>query len=131
MLGDPAAGKAACDEALQLLGPIGDQWALNHLEGMLGGLAQAEHRYEDAVAHLRRAAEATRRLGFAAAQAHHLANLGRAQEQSGDRQAAASTLARAIDAGRRPVTGARQRSRTSASPGCCAQPATGQPRGQR
>ncbi|MGB8383650.1 MAG: hypothetical protein WCG47_20770, partial [Dermatophilaceae bacterium] len=81
VLGDPAAGKAACDEALQLLGPIGDQWALNHLEGMLGGLAQAEHRYEDAVAHLRRAAEATRRLGFAAAQAHHLANLGRAQEQ--------------------------------------------------
>ena len=99
VLGDTAAGKAACDEALRLLGPVGDQWALNHADGMLGGLAQAEQRYSDAVAHLRRAAEATSRLGFAAAEAHHLANLGRAQEQGGDRPAAAASLHRAIDAG--------------------------------
>ena len=65
---------------------------------MLGGLAQAEHRFPDAVRHLQRAADATHRLGFAAAEAHHLANLGRAQEQGGDGQSAAATLERAIDA---------------------------------
>ncbi len=46
-----------------------------------------------------RAADAAHRLGFAAAEAHHLANLGRAQEQLGDRPAAAATLQRAIDTG--------------------------------
>ncbi len=97
-VGDLAAGRAACEEALRLLGPVGDQWALNHAEGMLGALAQAEHRFADAVVHLQHAAEATHRLGFAAAEAHHLANLGRAQEQAGDRLAAAATLHRAIDA---------------------------------
>ncbi|MFC6083558.1 BTAD domain-containing putative transcriptional regulator [Sphaerisporangium aureirubrum] len=96
-LGATDRGKAACDEALRLLGPLGDQWALNHLEAMLGGLAQAEHRFADATAHLRRAADATHKLGFAAAEAHHLAGLGRAQHQSGDHRAAIATLERAIE----------------------------------
>jgi tetratricopeptide (TPR) repeat protein len=64
---------------------------------MLGGLAQAENRFADATAHLERAADATHKLGFVAAEAHHLANLGRAQEQRGDRQAAIATLQRAIE----------------------------------
>ncbi|MGV1007169.1 MAG: AfsR/SARP family transcriptional regulator [Dermatophilaceae bacterium] len=98
VLGDTATARTACDEAVRLLEPIGDQWALNHAEGMLGGLAQAEHRYGDAVEHLRRAADATHRLGFAAAEAHHLANLGRALEQGGDRAAAAAALWQAIAA---------------------------------
>ncbi len=51
---------------------------------MLGGLAQAEHRFADAAAHLSRAADAAHALGFAAAEAHHLTNLGRAQQQTGD-----------------------------------------------
>jgi tetratricopeptide (TPR) repeat protein len=96
-LGETARGKAACDEALRLLGPLGDQWALNHIEAMLGGLAQAEHRFADATAHLKRAADATHKLGFAAAEAHHLANLGRAQQQGGDHQTAIATLESAID----------------------------------
>jgi len=96
-LGETARGKAACDQALRLLDPLGDQWALNHAEGMLGGLAKAEHRFADAAAHLQRAADATHKLGFAAAEAHHLTNLGRAQEECGDPQAAIATLKRAVD----------------------------------
>ncbi|MEV4514274.1 BTAD domain-containing putative transcriptional regulator [Dactylosporangium sp. NPDC049525] len=98
-LGDTVRGKAACTEALRQLIPLGDQWALNHTEAMLGELAQAEHRFTDATAHLRRAADATHQLGFAAAEAHHLTNLGRAQQQHGDDQAAVATLERAIEAG--------------------------------
>jgi predicted ATPase/DNA-binding SARP family transcriptional activator len=96
-LGDMVHGKAACDEALRLLRPLGDQWALNHAEGMLGGLAQAARRYPDAAVHLRRAVDATHRLGFAAAEAHHLANLGRAQEQNSDQPAAIGTFKQAIE----------------------------------
>nr|WP_246497162.1 BTAD domain-containing putative transcriptional regulator [Sphaerisporangium rubeum] len=99
-LGATDRGKAACDEALSLLAPLGDQWALNHIEAMLGALAQAEHRFADATGHLRRAAEATHALGFAAAEAHHLTNLARAQHQSGDRPAAIATLERAVDTAR-------------------------------
>jgi predicted ATPase/DNA-binding SARP family transcriptional activator/predicted negative regulator of RcsB-dependent stress response len=97
-LGETARGRAACDQALRLLGPLGDEWALIHAEAMLGGLAQAEHRFADATAHLERAAAAAHTLGFAAAEAYHLTNLGRAQQQSGDERAAAATLERAIDA---------------------------------
>jgi tetratricopeptide (TPR) repeat protein len=97
-LGELARGKAACDEALRLLRPLGDQWALSHAEGMLGALAQGQQRYADATVHLGGAADATHRLGFAAAEAHHLANLGRAQEQNGDRVAAVATFAQAIEA---------------------------------
>ena len=91
-LGDTARGQAACDAALRLLEPLGDHWALSHAEALLGELAQAEHRFADAAAHLRRAADATHALGFAAAESHHLTNLGRAQQQSGDPSAAATTL---------------------------------------
>jgi predicted ATPase/DNA-binding SARP family transcriptional activator len=96
-LGETARGKAACDEAVRLLTPLDDRWALNHAEGILGGLAQAQQRYADATVHLRRAADATHRLGFAAAEAHHLANLGRAQEQNGDSPAAIATFHHAIE----------------------------------
>ncbi|MFI5893838.1 hypothetical protein ACIA5D_27435 [Actinoplanes sp. NPDC051513] len=93
-LGDTAAARAACDEALRILTPLGDAWALSHAEALLGGLAQAEHRYADAVVHLTRAADAAHRLGFAAAEALHLANLGRAQQQNGAPLAALDTLDR-------------------------------------
>jgi predicted ATPase/DNA-binding SARP family transcriptional activator len=96
-LGETGRGRAACDAALRLLRPLGDQWALNHAEALLGALAQAEHRFADAIAHLHRAADATHRLGFTAAEAHHLTTLGRAQQQSGDRRAAIATLERAIE----------------------------------
>ena len=65
-------------------GPLGDGWALSHAEALLGALAQAEHRFADATAHLARAADAAHALGFLAAGSLHRANLGRAHEQNGD-----------------------------------------------
>ena len=100
-LGDIEQGRAACERALHLLAPLGDQWALNHAEGLLGALAQAEHRFADATEHLRRAAAATNALGFAAAEAHHLANLGRAEQQAADARAAATTLQQSQEVARR------------------------------
>ncbi|MFD0524493.1 hypothetical protein [Paractinoplanes durhamensis] len=94
-LGEVGRAGAACTEALALLTPLGDAWALAHAEALLGGLAQASHQYDVAVAHLSRAADAAHRLGFAAAEALHLANLGRAQQQSGAMAAALDTLDRA------------------------------------
>jgi predicted ATPase/DNA-binding SARP family transcriptional activator len=96
-LGDVVAGRQACVEAVRQLEPTGDAWALSHAEGLLGGLAQAEHRFADAVTHLSRAADAAGALGFAAASALHLTNLGRAQHQQGDIAAAKTTLTRAAD----------------------------------
>ena len=98
--GEMARGKAACDEALRLIVPIGDNWGRIHAEAMLGGLAQAQHRFADAAAHLEQAAESAHQLGFRAAEAHHLTNLGWAEHQLGDPERATATLERAIDVGR-------------------------------
>ncbi|HET7820262.1 MAG TPA: tetratricopeptide repeat protein, partial [Ornithinibacter sp.] len=98
--GELASGAAACDRALALLAPLGDDWALGHAEGLRGELAEAEHRYADAKAHLSRAAGSAGALGFEAAQAHHLLNLARVEEASGDGESARATLVRAIDIGR-------------------------------
>lgn len=95
--GRPAEGRAACERALSLLRPQGDGWALAHAEGLLGELAGVEHRYADATAHLRHAAEAAGRLGLEAAHAHHLLNLGLAQQAGGDSRASRDTLQQAAD----------------------------------
>lgn len=97
-LGEAARATAACAEALRLLRPLRDDWGLGHVEAILGGLAQVEHRFGDAIVHLTRAAQAASRLGFAAAAAHHLASLGRAQHQQGELQSAVVTLQNAIEA---------------------------------
>jgi tetratricopeptide (TPR) repeat protein len=89
--------RVACENALQLIEPLGDNWGRIHAEAMLGELAQAEHRFREATAHLGRAARAAHELGFEAAEAHHLTNLGRAQQQLGDPAAAAATLDHAIE----------------------------------
>jgi predicted ATPase len=99
--GDITAGQAACDQALRLLRPLGDSWALAHAEGLLGELAQAQGRYADATAHLAGAAHAAGTLGFEAAQAHHLLNLGRALQQVGDLANSRTTLEHAIEIGQR------------------------------
>ncbi len=99
--GEVAAGQAACDQALTLLQPLGDSWALAHAQGILGELAQAQHRFTDATTHLANAAQAAGTLGFEAAQAHHLLNLGRALHQAGDPAASRATLERAIGIGQR------------------------------
>jgi tetratricopeptide (TPR) repeat protein len=72
-----------------------------HAEGLLGELAQAQHRYADATTHLAIAAHAAGTLGFDAAQAHHLLNLGRALLQAGEPTASRATLEQAIDIAQR------------------------------
>jgi len=97
LMGQSAASGDACREALRLLEPIGDQWGLAHAEALLGTIARSEHRLPEAVEHLTRAATAAAKLGFTAAEAHHLSNLGRVQQLTGDLPGAAGTLQDAID----------------------------------
>jgi hypothetical protein len=59
---------------------------------MLGELARVEHRFDEAVAHLGRAAETSGRLGFLQTEAYQLTSLGRAQCQAGDYESGAATL---------------------------------------
>jgi len=94
-LGDIAAGRAACEDAIRVITPLGDAWALLHAAAALGRVAQAEHRFADAARHHAHAAESAAVLGFGGAAALHLAHLGRAQHDAGD-PAAADTLRRAI-----------------------------------
>lgn len=94
-------GRAACDPALGLLAPLGDDWALGHAEGLRGELAEAEQRYPDAKAHLARAAGSAGALGFEAAQAHHLLNLARVEVACGEGESARTTLVEAIEIARR------------------------------
>jgi predicted ATPase/DNA-binding SARP family transcriptional activator len=98
--GDPASAGAACWEAATLLARVGDPWLMVHAEAMLGGVAQGEHRFADACEHLGRAAAQSHQSGFAATEAYHLANLGRAQQLNGDLDSAARTLSRAIETAR-------------------------------
>jgi predicted ATPase/DNA-binding SARP family transcriptional activator len=94
-LGDIAAGRAACEEAIGILTPIGDAWGLLHAEAALGRVAHAEGRFGDATRHHRHAAESAERLGFAGSAAHHRTQLGAAQLQAGD-PAAVATLQEAL-----------------------------------
>ena len=101
MLGDTPHAGAAADEALALLLPLEDSWGLVHARGMLGAVAQAEHRFDDAAAALAGAAEESDRLGFLGQAALHLTRLGRVEQQRGDLDAATLTLARALGAAQR------------------------------
>jgi tetratricopeptide (TPR) repeat protein len=65
---------------------------------MLGAIAQAEHRLDDAARSLSAAAAASERLGFLGQAALHLTTLGRVQHRAGDSAAALDTLDRAIAA---------------------------------
>jgi tetratricopeptide (TPR) repeat protein len=96
MQGDAARAVADAQAAVTLMSPIGDSWVLVHAEALLGAIAQATHRFEDAAGHLRRAAADSDRLGFAGQAAYHRTRLGRVQHQGGDRDSAADTLAEAV-----------------------------------
>jgi len=71
-----------------------------HTDAMLGAVAQAEHRFDEACVYLARATTTAQREGFAGSEAYHRANLGRAQQQNGDLDAAAHTLYQAIETAR-------------------------------
>ena len=87
----------AVDHVQHWLRTVDDPWLHVRRDAVLGELARIQHRFDDAVDHLGRAAETSRRLGFRQTEAYQLSSLGRAQCQAGDYHAGAGTLQRAID----------------------------------
>ena len=87
MLGETASASAAAAEAVSLLSPLEDSWGLVHGQGLLGAIAQAEHRWDDAARALERAADESGTLGFLGQAALHRSTLGRVQQRAGDDRA--------------------------------------------
>jgi hypothetical protein len=96
MLGDTATATRDATEAVGILRTLGDSWGMVHAEAMIGGIAQAEHRFGDAATALGHAAEESRTMGFVGQAALHLATLARVQQRAGDSVGAATTYERAI-----------------------------------
>jgi predicted ATPase/DNA-binding SARP family transcriptional activator len=88
---------AACDQVEHWLGMVDDPWLHVRREAMLGELARIEHRFDDAVVHIGRAAQTSGRLGFLQTEAYQVSSLGRAQCQAGDYASGAATLELAIE----------------------------------
>ena len=95
--GDEERSVDAVDHVQHWLRTVDDPWLHVRREAVLGELARIQHRFDDAVVHLGRAAETSRRLGFLQTEAYQLSSLGRAQCQAGDYHAGAATLGLAID----------------------------------
>jgi predicted ATPase/DNA-binding SARP family transcriptional activator len=95
--GDRVRAADARDQVEHWLRMVDDPWLHVRRDAMLGELARIEHRFDDAVLHIGRAAEASGRLGFLQTEAYQLSSLGRAQCQAGDYAAGASTLELAIE----------------------------------
>ena len=76
---------------------VDDPWLHVRLEAVRGELARLQHRFHDAVDHMRRAADISQRLGFRQTEAYQLSTLGRAQCQAGDYDAGAATLELAVE----------------------------------
>jgi len=86
----------AVEQVERWLRIVDDPWLHVRRDAVLGELARIQRRFEDAVAHLTRAAEASRRLGFQQTEAYQVASLGRAQCQAGDYDSGIATLELAI-----------------------------------
>ncbi len=95
--GDPLRAAAARDDVERALGGVDDPWIHVRHRAVLGELARIEHRHEDAILHLRRAADTSGSLGYLQTQAFHLFSLGRAQSEAGDAPAGAGTLELAVE----------------------------------
>jgi tetratricopeptide (TPR) repeat protein len=75
---------------------VDDPWLHVRRAAALGELARIQHRFDDAVVHLERAASTSRRLGFQQTEAYQLSSLGRAQCQALDYPTGCSTLELAV-----------------------------------
>jgi predicted ATPase/DNA-binding SARP family transcriptional activator len=95
--GDQERSVEAADQVQQWLRTIEDPWLHVRSDAMLGELARIQHRFDDAVLHIGRAAETSRRLGFLQTEAYQVASLGRARCQAGDYDAGYATLELAIE----------------------------------
>ena len=95
--GDEERSVEARDQVEHWVGMVDDPWLHVRREAVLGELARLQHRFDDAVVHLGRAAETSRRLGFLQTEAYQVSSLGRAQCQAGDYETGAATLELAIE----------------------------------
>ncbi|MGV8910038.1 MAG: BTAD domain-containing putative transcriptional regulator [Propionicimonas sp.] len=95
--GDQQRSIDALDHVQHWLRTVEDPWLHVRYEAMLGELARIQHRFDDAVLHIGRAAQTSRRLGFQQTEAYQVAILGRAQCQAGDYDAGSATLELAIE----------------------------------
>ena len=95
--GDPVRAAEARDQVQHWLRIVDDPWLQVRRDAMLGELARVEHRFDDAVDDIGRAAETSGRLGFLQTEAYQLSSLGRAQCQAGDDATGAATLELAIE----------------------------------
>jgi predicted ATPase/DNA-binding SARP family transcriptional activator len=95
--GDEERGADAADQVQHWLRTVEDPWLHVRRDAMLGELARVQHRFDDAVVHIGRAAQASGRLGFAQTEAYQVMSLGRAQCQAGDYDNGAAALELAVD----------------------------------
>ena len=91
--GDQERSVEAAEQVQHWLRTVEDPWLHVRGEAILGELARLQHRFDDAVLHLGRAAERSRQLGFQQTEAYQVTSLGRAQCQAGDYDSGAATLA--------------------------------------
>jgi predicted ATPase/DNA-binding SARP family transcriptional activator len=95
--GDQERSVEAVDQVQHWLQTVDDPWLHVRRDALLGELARIQHRFDDAIAHLGRAAETSRQLGFSQTEAYQVSSLGRAHCQAGDYDTGAATLQLAID----------------------------------
>jgi predicted ATPase/DNA-binding SARP family transcriptional activator len=95
--GDQERSVEAVDLVRHWLRTVDDPWLHVRGDAIIGELARLQHRFDDAVLHLGRAAETSRRLGFQQTEAYQLSSLGRAQCQAGDYQTGSATLELAVE----------------------------------
>ena len=95
--GDRERSVDAAAQVQRWLQKVDDPWLQVRGEAMLGELARLEHRFDEAVVHIGRAAQVSGRLGFLQTEAYQVASLGRALCQAGDYDAGAATLQRAVE----------------------------------
>jgi tetratricopeptide (TPR) repeat protein len=95
--GDEERSIDAADEVLRWTRSVEDPWLDVRADAMLGELARLQHRYDDAVVHIARAAKRSQTLGFRQTEAYQVTALGRAHCQAGDYDIGAATLELAIE----------------------------------
>ena len=94
--GDETRSVEASDQVQSWLRTVDDPWLHVRGEAILGEVARLQHRFDDAVLHLGRAADTSRQLGFQQTEAYQVASLGRAQCQAGNYDAGSRTLELAV-----------------------------------
>ena len=84
MLGHTGSAARDGGEAVAILTGFGDSWGLVHAQALLGAIAQAEGRLEEAAQAFEHAADESATLGFLGQAALHRASLARVQHRADD-----------------------------------------------